>query len=319
MADPAIATSAVCALGVESSWGTPATDTKKIPIVSESITGSQSLIDNPSIRGDFNPVDPALGKKVAGGSLVLIPGTKLLGLLAKWLTGNSTPSGAGPYVHVSKLENDIPPGMSFEAGIDIGGVMRYVRAVGLRINTFSLDFSSDGFFQVSIDTLGKNVSIDTASLDASPTDWLSDTPLDHLKIASAEIEFGGGVTTAVQKGSIQIAANLMGDDYRVGGGGSRGSLLPGLYTISGTLTFAVESTALLATLDSNAATAFRVKWASDVNTYFEIDLGRVFLDRVQPTIQGPGLITVDANFRGVYNTSDGTALTLTTGNDVATY
>lgn len=186
--DPA--TSARFAMDFEQSWGTAKAipTAHQIAFVSESLTGTQQLIDNPSIRGDFNPVSPVYGKKTAGGALVHIPTLKTAPFFQKWLTGTLAESGAGPdYVLTSKLGKTIPPGVVAETEIDINGTKRYMRGEGLRLNRLGIQFASDGFLQLNCDVLGRNVAIHTSSLDAIPDDWTAEDPIDHMQIATADI------------------------------------------------------------------------------------------------------------------------------------
>ena len=315
MADPAFGTKSTVAMDFEQSWGvdkaTP--DGKKVGVISNGLVGAQELIDNPTIRGDFNSVDPFNGRKSAAGDIALVPNIEVIPFVQKWLTGTLVETGAGPnYVLTSKLGSTTPPSAVVETSFDIGGSARYSKASGVRLARVGIPFTVDGPLQMTLGTMGKDVVVGSTPYDASLTDWSDGAYFENLLLAAADVKIGGASVGFVQSGQIDIDAALFGDDYRVGGGGSRGSLVPGRYRISGTVKLVLDSVAVLALL-TGSASSLSLKWSQSVAAYFSLTLPRIFIQKTGPVLANDGPVVVDAQFRAVYNTSDATSLILETG------
>ena len=320
MADPAFGAKSVVTLDFESSWGTakgsPAA--KKIAVLTNGITGTQELIENPTMRGDFNSSDAINGKKAASGALTMIPNVDVLPFFVKLLTGGLTTTGAAdPYSHVGKITNVTPLSAVLETSWDIGGTARYSLASGLRISKWSIPFAADNFLQMSVDMMGKDVVVGTTSYGAAGVDWSTGSPLEHLQLASADVKVGGSAVAYVVSGQIDLDTGLYGDDYRVGGGGARGSLVPGRHKVSGNLKLALDSTSVMTLITGGAASSLELTWTAGTNRTFNVKVPRIVIQKTQPILQGDGPIFCDCQFRGSY---DGTALSsivYTIGNGTA--
>lgn len=315
MADPAFGAKSAVVVDFETAWGTakgsPAG--KKIGVISNSLAASQELIDNPTLRGDYNAVDPFNGRKSASGDIALVPTLEFLPFLQKWLTGTLAESGTGPdYVLTSKLGTTTPPSAVVETSFDIGGVARYSRTTGARLSRVSLPFAVDGPLQATLGVMGKDTTIETTAYDASPDDWSDSAYLENLLLAAADVKIGGSAVAFVQSGQLDIDTALFGDDYRVGGGGARGSLVPGRHRIGGSLRLVLDSAAVLS-LFGGAATSLSLKWTSAAARYGMITLPRIILQKTTPTLPGDGPIVIDTQFRAVYDSVSGTSLEMAAG------
>lgn len=318
MADPAFGAKSSVVVDFEQSWGVEkgVPDGKKIGVVSNTLNGSQELIDNPTIRGDFNSVDPFNGRKAAAGDLVIVPTLEVLPFLSKWLTGTLVETGAASdYVLTSKLGTTTPPSAIVETSFDIGGTARYTKGSGVRVGRVSIPFAVDGPLQLTLGLMGKDVTVETAAYDASATDWSDSSVMENLLLAAADVKVGGSAVGYLQSGQIDIDSALFGDDYRVGGGGSRGSLVPGRYRISGNARIVVDNTTVLTLLSAGTASSLSLKWAVSAVRYFLITLPRVFWQKTTPPLANDGPVVIDAQFRAVYNTGDSTSLIMATGTD----
>ncbi len=308
MADPAFGAKSVVTVDFENGWGTakgsPAA--KKIVVLSNGVTGSQELIENPSMRGDFNSSDSVNGKKAAAGPLTLVPNVDLLPFFVKLLTGGLTTTGASdPFQHVGKIGSTTPLSAVLETSWDIGGTARYSLASGVRISKWSIPFAVDNFLQMSFDLMGKDVAVGSATYGAAGVDWTTGSPLENLQLASADVKIGGSAVGYVVSGQIDIDTGLFGDDYRVGGGGTRGSLVPGRHKVTGNLKLALDNVAVLTLITGGAASSLDLKWTAGTNRTLQLLVPRIMIQKTQPTLQGDGPIMVDCQFRGSY---DGTAL-----------
>lgn len=212
-----------------------------------------------------------------------------------------------PYVATSKLGNTMPASAIIESAFDIGGTMRYLRATGCRINSMTIPISFEGFLQLAMDVMAKDVTVETTPYDASLDDWTTDDPLEHLQLDSAAVLLGGSPVGYIKGGQIQISSNLQGDDYRVGGGGARGSLVPRAFGISGNLQLALDSTAVLTLITSDTPTDLEFTWGVGTNLSETITLPGVLLEKTGPAVKD-GLIDVPVNFQAFKDPSSGTAL-----------
>lgn len=320
MSDPALGTNAVVAIDFEQSWGTAkgSPDGRKIAVLSNGMTGTQEMLDNPNLGGDFNPRDATSGKKAASGSLVFVPNITMLPLILDWLTNSIASTGsADPYTHVFKLGSAVPKSCVLETDFLVGASHKFAIASGVRINRLTIPIDAAGFLQMSADLIAKDVLVGDTAYDASLTDWTLATPFEHLQLASADVKLDTVAIGYVLGGSINVNANLYADDYRVGAGGARGSLVPGRHSIDGSLRIALDNTAVMAMLAGGAAHALSFKWTCTTNRTFQLDLPRVIFQKTQPTLNDAGPVIVEAQFRASKDSGEATAFKATVVNDQA--
>jgi len=310
MGDPATGSQSTVVVDFESSWGVAKGSPKgrKIAVQECGILPTQALLTNPNILGDFNPSRPVRGRKAAQGPLNLVPNLQVMPFLQKLLTGTLVKTGAAdPWLATSKLGSTMPASAIIESAFNIGGTMRYARATGVRINSLTIPISFEGFLQLAMDVMAKDVTIETSAYDASLDDWTTYEPLEHLQLAGAAVKLGGSPVGFIKGGQIQIACNLQGDDYRVGGAGARGSLVPKAYGISGNLQLALDSLAVMTLITSDTPTDLEFTWRVDSDRYETVTLPGVLLEKTGPAVKD-GLIDVPVTFQAFKEAVAGTAL-----------
>lgn len=325
MSDPALGTNAVVAFDTEQSWGVAKAVPvgKKLSVLSNSITGTQEQLENPSMGGDFNPLDATAGKKAASGAIVFIPTVTMFPAIWDLLTGAATSTGsADPYAHVYKLTANMPKSAVIETDFLIGVTHKYQLASGCRINRLSIPIEPVGFMQCTADIIAKNVVVCDTPYDATLTDWALGTPLDHLQLATADVMLGDTLGTVaavgyIIGGTLDINANLYADDYRVGAGGSRGSLVPGRHTVGGSLKMCLDSVAVMTLMAGGTAHALTLKWTTATNRTVLIELPRVIFQISQPALTDAGPVIVDAQFRCSKDGTVGSSIRVTITNDQA--
>lgn len=322
MADPAIAANSEVVIDYENGWGVAKTagtyDGRIITVVSDNLLGTQELLDNPSIRSDFNPSAVVSGKQSASGSIVLVPNVDVMAMLAEVFLHNRSTSAGPPYTHTSKLGAfTTPMSMQVQTKFVVAGNTRYKRGLGVRINRMSIPINPDGFLQVTLDCAAKSVAIDSTDYDiggASRLDWTTGSPLEMLQVASTVIEIAGSDVGYIASGTLDFSSNLFTDDYRIGSAGARGSLVPQRYSIGGSLKLALDSTDILTLLSAGTASTFRIRWIVDgSNKFFEIDLDEIYVQKTQAPLQD-GPLFVDATIKGVYDSGQTTAVRMLTAN-----
>ena len=162
MADPAFGSQVVVTVDFESAWGTAKVTPvgKKIGVTQCAIVPTQALLDNPTLRGDFNPSDAATGRKSCQGPLNLVGNVAVMPFISKWLTGTLVKTGAAdPWLATSKLGTTKPGSAIVELDIDIAGTHKYALASGCRINSLTIPISFEGFLALSMDIMAKDSAI----------------------------------------------------------------------------------------------------------------------------------------------------------------
>lgn len=315
MADIAIANQATVRGDLEETWGTERAGFSgyKFGVVSCEITPAQELIENPTIRSDFNEGAPAYGKKSASGTLSMVLDYTSLPWFLNLLCGNIAHSGTSGYTHISKISDDMPKSAIIETVFNIGGDLRYSKATGVRINSFGFNVDPVGFLQANMDVMAKDVAIGLSGYSGG-TDWSAVDPFDHLQLATADVKIGGSAVGYIMKGTVKVDANLSGDDYRVGSGGARGSLVPGRYKVSGTLTLGLDSTEVLDLVTAGTPTQLEFTWTNG-DFSFKCEMNEVYLSKTGPGIKGEGPITFDVNYKAVYDSGDASSIKFTVIND----
>ena len=288
----------------------------KLGVVSADIVPAQDLLENPTIRADFNEGTPAYGKKSASGSLSMVADLKSLPWILEWLTGNRDTTGSSTYEHVHIISDDMPKSAVIETAYNIGGSMRYSKASGCRINSLSFPIDPVGFLQLSMDVAAKDVSIGSNAYSAGSTDWSGNDPIDQLQLAAADVTLDGSAVAYIMKGNVNIACNLNTDDFRVGANATRGSLVPSGYKVSGSLTLGLDNVGVLTLVTAGTPTSLSFEWTNSTHSLL-VEMGNVYLSKTGPGIKGPGPITFDVNFKATYDATDTSSIVFTVTNDQA--
>lgn len=320
MADPALGTNSVVAIDFEQTWGTEKGSKKgrKLSVLKNSMTGTRDQIENPSMGGDYNPLDAISGLQQAGGQLVLIPTVVNFAFLAEWFCGNRTTTGvADPYTHVSKLSTDTQKSCVLETDINVGGTHKFIKANGVRINKWTIPIQPAGFCQSTIDLLAKSVAVGDTAYDAALDDWALDSPLEYMQLAAADLQVDGVAVGYIAGGSIELSANLHGDDRRVAQDGARGSLVPKRHTIGGTLDIVLDDAAIITLLAGGAVHALQLKFTVGTNRTVLLELPRIKMPITQPTLENDGPIQLSVPFKAAKDSVTGTSIRFTTVNDKA--
>jgi len=308
----------------EATYGTtPGTPSGYIIPVS-SIGGdwfTRRLIDNPELRGNRNAAAPVRGNVSVNGSAQFPLHMDATGWILKHAVGEPDTSGTGPYTHVMKCnysgttENeDIPVGLTIEHGHV--GIGQYHSFTGCRINTLTINATSEGVAILDVGFMGQDYDQDTSSLDAAPTSY-SLTAVDHFAVSN--IEEGGGAKTNITDLSFTLSNNLDGSQYCVGSSGQIGALPSGLATVTGTFTALFEDDTYLTKGENHTESSLQIAWTQGTAS-LTIDLPEIVYEPASPAVTGPAGVLVRMNFRSYYaNHADKTVLKATLVNSVSAY
>lgn len=316
MGVPGSAKNTKLGLDFESSFGTPkVTPTLHyFSFLSSGLKSSQGLIFNKSIRADLNPLAPVLDKEDAGLSLVHYPSLESAAFFMKWLTGTLVETGSTPnFILTSKIGSTLPPSVVAEAEVSVASTARFLKLLGMTIDSFDIEWDAVGFLKFTVNCVGKIGTVETSTLDASADDWTAEDPLNHLQISA--LKLGGSSTTVIKSGKVSIKFNPYKDDYRAGQGAGRMSLLPDTAEISGTLDIVIDSTTILGDLAAGiAGTSIEVVWTQAANRYFSLLLPKVTVQAAIPAVgDSPVLMVPGAQFSAYYDAGEASALVLELG------
>jgi hypothetical protein len=306
--------------------GTPAP--RKITYVSESVSGTQNLIRNQSIRADGNRPAPVNGNITAGGQIQVVADIDSVGWWLKLLNHSVSSSGASdPYTHTYKW--DISAVTFRSAFLDLQlGTSRYKTLNGMRIKKFGVKFMSEGFLLLTIDVVGLNCATTTsATLTGTPTDWTASTPLHMLQIAAADLLIdgvakttAGGNADCLAELEIDPSINITENDYRIGASGARSGLAVGAMDLGVKLKMAVEGTTQFTFMQSTTSHDVTLKFTAAANRTLQLNVPAFYVQKTLPMVQNDMGMFVDIEGMAAYDATAATQLkwVLVNGNDSAT-
>lgn len=323
MADPAIGVKSSVVFDLEASWGTAKGSPAgfQIGVIESGIVANQPLIDNDTIRADFNRSDSVLDKKSASGPLKFVADVVSFPLWFKWMFGSfSTTGSADPWTHAGKIGTAGPLSAIIETSFNMGGTVRYSKATGCRVSRLTIPINPVGFLTMSMDIAAKDVIIGSSAYSGSPTDWRANAPFEMLHIASAAIMVDSVAVGYITGGEVTIDFGLGMDDYRVGADAARGSLVPGIHSVNTNLRVALESAAVLTLVTGAAYCELDCLWSQASGRTFSLNIPRLRHEVSGPVLTN-GAVFVDVKGKASYNTGDTTMLNMTaeTGFAAATY
>lgn len=217
------------------------------------------------------------------------------------------------FILTSKLGSTLPPTVVAEGEVSVASTARFLKLLGLTIESLDIEWDVAGFLQFTINAVGQNGSVQTSTLDASPDDWTTADPLNHLQISS--LLLGGLATTVIKKGKVSIKFNPYKDDYRAGQGSGRLSLVQDVAEISGTLDIVIDSTTILGDIAAGiSGSSIKVIWTESANHYFSLELPKLTVQAALPALgDSPILMVPGATFQAYYDSTAATSIVLETG------
>lgn len=320
MANIGIGANGTLTLDFEDTFGvTPTPAGKKIPFESESFKGTQALMDNPVRLSDPNPADATVGRQDAGGSFSTVPTIETAPWLAKWALGSlNTVGAADPYTHTAKLVTGALPSVVAEVLADLD-TDQFKLVNGATVNSFKFDVGVDGFLKWTFDTKAKKVTWSaSAALAAGVTDMTTaQTFLDHSMLASADVKEGGSAIGTIVSMSCSVDHNLFADDYRVGGGGFRNSLVRRRAKVSGSVRIAFEDLVTMNKALAGTFTSFDLTWTAGTNRTLQVLIPRVRLERTDAAIDNDGPLFLDMNWTASKDVTEQTSIKIVVKNNKA--
>jgi hypothetical protein len=289
-------------IGTETVFGTAATWGQKLYYKSESLKYDRNLISSETLRGSRQPIRPTRGNVNVAGDVTVELGPQH-GLLLKHAFGGYTPTGGGaPYTHKFTI-SDLPPGLTIEKQFLDLAVPKYFRYTGCKVNSFKVSMKTEGPIEATFSFMGRGETVETSSLDASPTD-LGLLPFDGFGGAMLVNGVDIAICTAID---FTIENGLDGNTYVIGGAGARRSLPEGIAKVTGNATMLFESSdfyedakaftekSIRLTLTSGTGTG-----ATSGNELMTIYLEEAVFKPEAPAVNGPSGVTFTAPFEAFY-------------------
>jgi hypothetical protein len=222
---------------------------------------------------------------------------------------------AKTYTHVFTVGDTMPSFLLERKMTDGSSFNNYVRSLGCKVSSFSMDVGGDGELTANLGILGASETDETSAHDADPT---------TLSIARAQnfhaaLEEGGASYAYAPSLSISLDFGLDADQYCIGDGGVRGDLPEGIIAVSGTLTALFRSTTLIAKALASTESSLKVTLTKDWRS-IAFEFPELQYARTAPAINGPKGILLELPFQGYYDDgADASAVKITLVNDVAAY
>lgn len=229
------------------------------------------------------------------------------------LAGDAGTAASTHFILTSKLGSTLPPTVVAEGEVSVASTAKYLKLLGLTIESLDIEWDVAGFLQFTINAVGKNGSVQSATIDASPDDWTTGDPLNHLQISS--LLLGGVSTTVIKKGKVSIKFSPYKDDYRAGQGAGRLSLVQDVAEISGTLDIVVDSTTILTDMSTGiSGSSIKIVWTQASNLYFSVELPKLTVQAQLPALgDSPILMIPGATFSAYYDPTAASSIVLETG------
>lgn len=283
-----------------------------LPMISNELSKAQTLIESNTITNTRNDTQPALGRVSVDGDIEMPADYVASGYMLKALFGEPKTTGTAPNkTHVFTVKDNQPSLIVEKAFPDLG---KYVRYKGVKINTLSVEFGQDSEMTFKFGVMGASREQDSTPYDAAAA------AAKLLRIAQnhAYVKIDGTESRIVKEGTLEISANLDGDQYVVGGGGLRGDIPEGLMKVSGSLKALFVSTDWMDKADTGAAVAMEIGFRLDGNTSLVFAMPTVQFEPFDAQISGPAGVVVEVKWRA-YSADGASIVTATLRNQQEAY
>lgn len=199
----------------ESTWGTPVTVTRFIPVLASSLTKEIESTKSAAVYGGRRVRTPALEARTnvtVGGDVQHEVYDESIGLLLEAMFGGVQTTGAGPYTHT--FTPGALPSLTVQEGLDANDATIYPFTFeGMKVSEWELAAAVGEVATLGVTMVGEDMltatSLETASYDAGLTPLVFTN--GHVQVDDAD----------VCANSITITgSNSLKDDRRcIGGGG----------------------------------------------------------------------------------------------------
>jgi hypothetical protein len=286
-------------LGIESTFGSAATATWKLPFKSESLNHKVEAVRSEALLGTRGIKSLAPGKLGAEGSLDVELYPETAGVLFYLALGKATlidPNAASSGDEYTQIT---PIGLSEElpsASIEVNHGGQSFKYLGMKINQLRFSGAVGAIPSVTADFIGKEEQ--SGSLTQGSLTVPGDDPFYFKELKLYTDQF---TTTTDLYSSIELTINnnLDSDDYRLDGTGKRKSLEPGTLEITGSLDIIFDSSVVsgeYTKFKNFTEAAIGIELAKDATNKLTIYIPRLLFSNMTHDISGPDKIMFRAEF-----------------------
>lgn len=287
-------------LGIEDTFGTQASLKYKIPFTSESLNYTLETIRSEALLGVRGTKSLAPGKIGASGSVSLEMYPSSIGVLFYLALGKATQNVDHTLIEPIGVTEDLP-----SATIEVSHAGEKFLFLGQKVNSLSMTANVDSIANLSVDFVGKKATTGGGT-DAAEMVEIDDDPFFFKELT---LYTDAGLTIKANNMSeitLNIANNLNEDDYRLDGTGERATLEPGALEITGSLNIIFDETLLNGKYKDFVEfndVVIGAKFEKSADEKFTILIPRAKLTNLTHDIDGPGRISVSADYEAILNSA----------------
>lgn len=204
---------------------------------------------------------------------------------------------------------DAQPYMTIEEQMTDLDDPAYIRYLGCKIGSMQLDVGGDGELVATMDVMGADYEIDTDPFDADPTD----VPIARLSNFQGQVTIDTEASLICTNMSLEIANDLDGDQFVIGGGGVRGEIPEGIAGISGGFTTLFRDITLMQAAIDGDPVALELAFVHTPVSALAFATPLVEFGVNAPQIQGPRGVRLELDYQA-YGQPGVEALTVTLTN-----
>ena len=287
-------------LGIEDTFGSQATLKYKIPFTSESLNYTLETIKSEALLGLRGTKSIAPGKIGASGSVSLEMYPSSIGVLFYLALGKAIANDDHTLIEPIGVTEDLP-----SATIEVDHAGAKFLFLGQKVNSLTMTANVDSIASLSVDFVGKK-AITGGGTYATQMVEIDDDPFFFKEILLYGDEDLSISVDTMSELTLNIANNLNEDDYRLDGTGERKTIEPGQLEITGSMNIIFDENLLTGKYKYKDFVEFNdisigAKFEKASGEKFTIVLPRVKLTNLTHDIDGPGTITVSADYEAVLN------------------
>lgn len=306
-------------IGVESVYGTGVTPARWFEYIDESLDFQKSVKQGVGLRVGGRVARS--GRRVVptadgGGDFSMECTSKGMGLLWKACMGAATSTVVPTFTTYQQVFTfaDVPDSLTVQKGLPrISGTVDAYTFLGCTVDGFEIDFGNGDIVTLKATIDAKDLT--TATAYAAPS-YAATPNLFHFAGGSIStgaltaptataLAVGATPLANVRSGSVQVANNIKGDRYNLGGVGRKAKPTTGLRAISGKLDVEYDSTTFRDAVIADTPMSLVLTYtAGALDTGFEtlqVVIPEVKFDGEMPKTNGTELIVQSMAFQGLDN------------------
>jgi hypothetical protein len=306
-------------IAAEDTWGTYKVPNHFAEFLSEEMKYSIERVESKGLRANNRVLRSdryAPGKKRVEGKVSLEPATKGFGLWLKHALGTSTittPSGATlARLHSHTLGDPYGLGLTMQVGRpDSAGTVQPFSYTGCKFAGLTMSNAVDEILKAEFDVVGQDETTSQSLATATYPITSGAASYEYLYWTGGTIKVAGSTVGVVTDFSVEVKNGLKDDRYFLGGATMSEPIIADMVEISGKITVEFSGLTAYQRFTQNTTASVNAKWLgqtaieSTTMPYVEVNIPTARFDGETPTVNGPGVITHDLNFKALYDGTNG--------------